>query len=218
MRPRPAIRTVEVLPPSHADEGMWVFLTASFVCLAVIYIIAFERAGRLGAAGGSAALPELLPFQVLLRDLPSREQRVFRAMQEGVTEALGLRATERAWPTVEALAARNVPPFARDVLDPASLAWTQRRDGLVTEYLGLPAAAGDLPSFLILVQEPAPGSPPDPGAGKVDEEHQRLPDGTLLHVTYWKHAPARAGLVGDPALEGWQQIRIASPFPPLEAP
>ena len=77
---------------------------------------------------------------------------------------------------------------------------------------------GDMPSFLILVQEPAPGSAPDPGAANVDEEHQRLPDGMLLHVTYWKHSPARAALVGDPALEGWQQIRIASPFPPMEGP
>ena len=54
--------------------------------------------------------------------------------------------------------------------------------------------------------------PPPPSV--VDEEHQLLPDGTLLHATYWKRSAAtlRSGLIVDPAIEGWQQIRLKSPL------
>ena len=78
-----------------------------------------------------------------------------------------------------------------------------------------------MPAFLILIQEPDPQTGEKPGAGAcVDEEHQLLPDGTLLHVTYWKHArPIRCAAASslDPALEGWTQIRVKTPFEELES-
>lgn len=43
--PKPEIRTVEVHPPSQGDEGAFAFLTAVFVVLCVIYVVAFERYG-----------------------------------------------------------------------------------------------------------------------------------------------------------------------------
>jgi hypothetical protein len=209
--PRPAIRTLELAPPSHAEEGVWVFLAACFVCLFVIYVIAFQRHGQ---APDAARANQVLGFQVLFRDLPGGEQRVFRAMQEGMTEALRRRGESGAWPPVDSLASAGVPPFARDVLDKSSFGWSQQRDGAINQYMGTPAAGSGTPSFLILGQEPPPNGGEAPSPGTVDEEHQLLPDGTLLHVTYWKHSPPAptANLVADPALAGWQQIRITSPF------
>jgi hypothetical protein len=92
---------------------------------------------------------------------------------------------------------------------------------LFVNYRGVPSAAGDTPAQLIFVQEPDPVTgekPPPPSV--VDEEHQVLGDGTLLHVTYWKHAAANLhpGLIVDPAIEGWEQIRVKSPLEELDQP
>jgi hypothetical protein len=207
--PTPAIRTVELAPPSHAEEGVWVFLTACFVCLFVIYVVAFERHGK--APEGRAN--QVLGYQVLFRDLPGPEQRVFRGMQEGMLEAVRLRGEQGTWPAVEALASAGIPPFARDVLDTSSLVWSQQHAGGVNQYMGTPARARSMPAFLMLAQEPPPTGGEVPSPGTIDEEHQLLPDGKLLHVTYWKRPPpVTQALVVEPALAGWQQIRITSPF------
>lgn len=216
--PPAAVRTVDVAPSSQNDELVWLFNAAAFVLVVVIYVVAFETMGSRPAAGarGNAGL---LPFQTLFRDLPAPEQRTFRAMQEGAGEALRLRSTAGTWPTVESLADAGVPPFARDPLDKAGLRWSTRAEGLVVNYLGTPSSAGTSPLFLILVQEPDPVTgekPPPPSV--VDEEHHLLADGTLLHVTYWKAtAPTlRPGVVGDPAIGGWVQIRVTSPAEELQ--
>lgn len=205
---------MEVAPPSESDEAVWVFLTAGFVCLCVIYVLIFQL------YGGPAArtLNTALPYQILFRDLPSPEQRVFRAMQEGVGEAVRLRAGAGTWPAVEALAGEGIPPFAPDVFDKAGLRWEGRNDGLVTTYVGRPSRGSGMPAFLILVVEPAPGTGEQP-APVLDEEHQQLSDGTVVHVTYWKHANTDApAVLADPALRGWQQIRVSNPFQVVEAP
>jgi len=216
--PRAAIRTVEVVPPSYGDEGSWVFLSATFVCLCVIYIIAFQLHLPTGAAGDRRTARPPLPFQVLFRDLPGKEQRVFRAMQEGLQEALRMRGKDGDWPSVDSLAALEIPPFAPDVLDKSGLTWTQYRDGPLVQYLGVPARGTDMPAFLIFIQEPGPSGGEQFVPSVVDEEHQLLADGKLLHVTYWKHTPAavRRGATPDPALAGWLQIRITNPFQELE--
>ena len=214
------MRTVEVLPPSQADETSWVFLTAAFVCLCVIYILAFQRDMAATPSGNTRSTRATLPFMVLFRDLPGTEQRVFREMQEGLQEALRTRGMRGEWPSVEALAALDIPPFAHDVLDKSVLSWTQQRDGLLIEYIGVPTPAAGMPAFLIFIQEPEPTGGEQPSAAVVDEEHQLLPNGRLLHVTYWKCPPEtlRAGLVDDPAPQGWTQIRVTDPFQILEAP
>ena len=61
-------------------------------------------------------------------------------------------------------------------------------------------------------QEPDPGAPPDPA--REDEEHHRLTDGTMLHVSIWTHAdgvdlPAR--FISLPQVEGWTQLRAGPP-------
>lgn len=207
---------MEVSSAADGEEEVWVVLTAAFVCLCVIYVLIFQL------YGGPAAqtLNTALPYQVLFRDLPGPEQRAFRAMQEGATEAVRLRSGEGTWPPVGALAAAGIPPFAPDALDRAGLQWTRRQDGLVTNYLGVPTRDAEAPAFLILVVEPAAGAGEQPAPGVVDEEHQRLADGTLVHVTYWTRTapPAAEGVIADPALQGWSQIRVNSPFQTVEVP
>jgi uncharacterized protein DUF6162 len=213
------IRRVDVTPPSQSDEGFWVLMAAGVVVLGVIYTIAFQI---YGTGSGAPAAQRVLPFQVLFRDLPGAEQRVFREIQEGLIEAMAARAATGAWPTPEELAARGIPPFARDARDSSNLRWELRRDGLVVNYTGTSDGAAEQPSFLLLIQEP------DPVSGEklsprpiVDEEHQVLPDAsqTLLHVTIWKKTgPPSPGKVvlESPATAGWTQIRVADPFEALE--
>lgn len=215
------LRTVDILPPSRADEAGWVLLAAGFVILGMIYTYGFEREGARGLDAAKGAGSGLLPYQVLFRDLPSAEQRLYRAMQEGAGEGVRLRGDQGTWPSVEELSAAGVPPFARDVLDKAGVRWHGQNDGLFVNYLGVPSAPGDSPVWLIFVQEPDPVTgekPPPPSV--VDEEHQLLPDGTLLHVTYWKRAAAslHPGLIIDPAIEGWQQVRVKSPLEEMDKP
>src|ERR1700690_4494864 len=165
------LRTVDVLPPSRADEAGWVLLAAGFVILGMIYTYGFEREGARGVDAARGAGSGLLPYQVLFRDLPSAEQRLYRAMQEGAGEAVRVRGTQGSWPSVAALAAAGVPPFARDVLDKAGFQWRGQNDGLFVNYLGVPSAPGDTPVWLIFVQEPdrvTGEKPPPPSI--VDEE------------------------------------------------
>ena len=210
------VRTVEVVPPSIEGELVWLFNTAIFILLVVMYVVAFETLGsrRVVSTGPKDGL---LPFQVLFRDLPTADQRTFRAMQEGVGEAERLRAADGAWPTTASLADAGIPPFARDPLDKSGLRWSEQSEGLVVNYLGVPA--GPSQAYLILIQEPDPVTGEKaPQPGLVDEEHHLLTDGALLHVTYWKNAEPslRPGVVGDPAMAGWTQIRVTSPFTEME--
>jgi hypothetical protein len=193
-------------------------MAVGYIVLCLVYVYAFQRdPGRSpSAATGSGTL---LPFQVLFRDLPSADQRIFRSMQEGSLEAVRLRAESGHWPSTTQLAAAGVPPVATDVLDKDGHRWADRREGLVLNYLGVPADAART-AFLILVQEPDPVTgerPPPPSV--VDEEHQLLPGGVLLHVTYWKRSSASfdAGTIVDPALQGWQQIRVKTLFEEIGA-
>jgi hypothetical protein len=208
-------RVVEVQPPSMRDEGTWVFLSAGLVVLCVIYIVAFERFGTGGEPDTSSWA--LLPYQVLFRDLPSPQQRIFREMQEGATEALAARGRSGDWPAVATLAADAVPPFAADPIEKSGLRWSLQRQGLLSQYVGVPSRPDD-PAYLIAIQEPDPVTGEKAAPGVVDEEHQLLPDGRLLHVTYWvgraKSVPA--GPIPDPARIGWKQIRIKTLFEEID--
>jgi len=212
--PAPAIRTVEVVPPSKRGEGIAVLLVGGFILLCVVYTVAFERLGGPTARAAASSKGGLANYQVLFRDLPGGEQRVFRELQEGWLEILRLHGTSGAWPAIEALARADVPPFAPDVLDRSDMRWSFRQDGLVSQYVGVPQAAASLPSFMLSIQEPDPETGEKAAPGTVDEEHQLLPDGRLLHVTYWKRATAKpsSDVALDPAMRGWSQIRIRTPL------
>jgi hypothetical protein len=209
------VRVVDVVPPGQGDEGMGVFLTAAFVLLVVIYVIGFERDATFADRRSRAS--ETLPFQVLFRDLPGPEQRIYREMQEATVEVLAARGSNGAWPSVESLAGDGIPPFAPDPLDEARMRWQLVQRGLVHQYVGIPAVPDRLPTFMLSIVEPDPKAGEVARPGTVDEEHQLLPDGTLLHVTYWKRktgAMPRAPVL-DPPLDGWTQIRTHSLFEEL---
>ena len=123
--PRPEVWTVEVAPNADGDEEVWVFLTAGFICLCVIYVLIFQLyGGRQGAdAEHRAALPGPVPRSA------GSEQRIFREMQEGVPRRYACAPRTGAWPTVEALADGGIPPFAPTRSTRAGLRWEQRRDG-----------------------------------------------------------------------------------------
>jgi hypothetical protein len=211
---RAELRTVEVEPPSAGDEASWVFLAAAFIALCVIYVVAFQTFGKRSTELSLG----LLPYQTLFRDLPSSEQRVLRNMQEGVVEAVVRRDGDGAWPSPQQLADDGVPPFAADPLDHAKLQWSEQRQPLAVDYVGVPSAAAEAPLFLIAVREPEPGGSEQPQPGVIDEEHRALANGALVHVTFWKRngGTTPGGLIADPALQGWTQIRVDKPFVSLE--
>ena len=99
-------RTVEVHPPSRADEGGWVFIAAAFVVLVVIYTYGFEREASRTLSAATGASSGLLPYQVLFRDLPER-RAAHLPRHAGRRRRGGARcaATTGNWPSVEALAA-----------------------------------------------------------------------------------------------------------------
>ena len=201
------IREIEVQPPSASSEAFLVTLLGGAIVLVAVYSIGFRVHGW---AAAPAQVSDLLPFQQLFRDLPSSEQRTFRALQEGFTEARNLRVRTGAWPQVAALAGDGVPPFAADALDAAKYHWSFLQDGLLVNYLGQPTRGHGAPDFLLLIQEPPPVGAELQVAGVVDEEHELLPDGRLLHVTWWKRnaGTAPSGILVRPEIEGWTQIRI----------
>jgi hypothetical protein len=63
----------------------------------------------------------------------------------------------------------------------------------------------------MLIQEPDPAAP-EPFQD--DEDHDRLLDGTVLHVSIWQRpegAPFPANALRSPQVEGWTQLYAASP-------
>jgi len=83
--------------------------------------------------------------------------------------------------------------------------------GAFVNYLGLPERP-DAPAWLLLVQEPEPGRPPD--QTREDEEHHRLSTGAMLHVSTWVHADGKRvadRMVRLPQAEGWMQLYAVGP-------
>jgi hypothetical protein len=175
---QPAVRTVEIAPPSARGETWNVLRAAALIVLATWIYIADTAApsgsgatagwravtsagsrGGLGGHGGDDAR-DLMPYQRLFRGLGSDDQLLFRELQEGLLEAENVRSSTRRWPAPGTLAASGIPPFA----DAAGRGgrrlyrWQLHQEGPIVNYLGLPADRRD-PAFLLLVQEPDPGVP-----------------------------------------------------------
>ncbi len=157
------------------------------------------------ATGGAPRPTTLAVDEIAFRDLDAEGQRMYRGALAGLTEAEDVRARTRDWPSVEALAARRVPPFAPDPLDRAGYRWALLRDDLVINYVGTPAKG---PTIAIVIVEPARGMAADPQA-IVDETHHKLRDGTLLHVSIWIGAKPLTSPASTPAFEdGWRRITM----------
>ena len=148
----------------------------------------------------------MLPFQKLIADCTSDEQRLFRELQEGLIEAEAARSSANSWPTPQALADEGIPPFAPDPTQRSRYEWRLIQSGTLVNYLGIPDAANQ-PAWLVLVQEPDPGVPPDQNFE--DEEHHRLAGGAMLHVSAWMHIDGReipVRVTRMPQAEGWTQL------------
>jgi hypothetical protein len=206
------------MPPTR--PGLVRFLALSFVvgaavALYVMHSLAGNRAGADRPARRAAA-PQgsLLPYQRLVETLPFDEQMMFEELQDAVLIAERHRAETGGWPDAELLATRGVSPFAPGPVSQAKRwTWGQYRTGLVIHYLGIPSGGG--PAWLLAIVEPDPAAPPDTAPN--DEEHHRLPDGTVLHISVWKHPEGPklpAGFVMAPHLRGWLQLFRSPPAPP----
>ena len=166
-------------------------------------------------AGGGALQRNLLPFQTVIQTRPLEEQRMFRELQVSLLEAETIRSGEGAWPDAARLASDGIEPFAPNPsLKGAVYEWTRAQNGRFINYVGVPkgSAAGVAAAWLVMVQEPDPAAPPEVYVD--DEEHDRLVDGSILHVSIWSHAdgarvPAR--FVQLPQAEGWTQLYAAGP-------
>lgn len=191
---------MQVQPPALRRE---VQRAAPFFALALFVWAAGVLAARVR---GSDAVPERSPWQRSYLELPEAQQRLYRAIREGIFEAENVRAETGAWPEVQRLAEDGLPPFAPSELLPA-MAWRLARQGLYVNYVG----EADGTRWLVLFIEPEPTALKTPGeaAPPVDEEHHTLPDGTALHVTVWTQPSteeAPPGVLAFPVSEGWTQL------------
>lgn len=161
-------------------------------------------------APSRAIAAEPSPFEVTFQDLDPADQRLYRALREGLAEAERRRSASGRWPSSPDLAREGVPPFAPDPIDRARHAWTSAQRGTVLNYAGTPDAASGKQTLLAIVTEPDPGTAPDPGA-QVDDVHHRLDDGTMIHVTVWigpgLDTREAAGVVAPD--QGWRQIMVS---------
>jgi hypothetical protein len=201
-----AIRQVPVARLSPRDE------LANLVRLAATVILGVWLYLASSLSDDGTGRKRLLPFQALVQTQSTVEQRMFRELQEGLLEAEAIRGTTGAWPPPETLARDGIPPFASDpTAKAATYRWQLLRDGTYVNYLGTPDKP-DAPRWLVWVHEPEPGTPPDQLFE--DEEHHRLIDGTMLHVSTWKHAavpPGAARVWRVPQAEGWTQLYAVGP-------
>jgi hypothetical protein len=211
------VRRVEVRPPSPRIE-LGNVVRFSMVVVAGAWMFLAADGATVRDAGGSAR--HLLPFQVLIQDRPPVEQRMFRELQEGLLEAESRRASTGTWPPTASLAGEGIPPFAADpTVKGGSYDWRLTHNGAFVNYLGVPRQQG-APLWLVLVQEPEPGAPPDPA--REDEEHHRLLSGEMLHVSTWVRPDTRVpgGTIRAPQAEGWTQLYAVGPSlaPPILPP
>ena len=205
---KPAVRTVIVQSPSVVRETGLVLRAVAHIAIWSAAIMGASRChGRNPNAPRAASS---LPDVELFRDLDSEAQRVFRASLEGLTEAEDVRSRSGDWPSIEALAAKKIPPFAPDPLDAAGYRWQLMRDGALIDYVGTPTAAGR-PSFVISILEPDPSMAVDPQA-ITDETHHKLRDGTLLHVGVYAGPRTLTSPMATPPFEdGWRRITTYNP-------
>jgi hypothetical protein len=170
-------------------------------------------ANQPSAADGSGSRNKnLLPYQALIQDRTTAEARTFRELQVALLEAETIRSGTGLWPEVAALADAGIDPFTANPTNKgARYTWQLLRNGFYVNYLGLPDRA-EAPAWLLFVQEPDPSLPPEPYQD--DEEHARLVDGTLLHVSIWQHvngARIPPAVVRVPQAEGWIQLFAVGP-------
>jgi hypothetical protein len=214
------IRSVEIAPLSASNELIAVARTAMAIAAATWLYLAISP---FAFSNGGSTRQNLWPYQSLIQDRPSDEQRMFRELQVGLIEAETMRSTDGEWPAIAKLTAEGIEPFAPNpALKGSSYTWRLIRDGRFINYVGVPATApappprratgvAGAPAWLVLVQEPDPAAP-EPFID--DEDHDRLVDGSVLHVSIWNRpegASLATNVLRAPQVEGWIQLYAAPP-------
>lgn len=215
------IRSVEIAPLSASNELIAVIRTAMAIAVATWLYLAISP---FAFSNDAPARRNLFPYQSLIQDRPSDEQRMFRELQVSLLEAETMRSTTGEWPTVATLAAEGIEPFAPNpALKGSNYTWRVIRDGRFINYVGIPVPITTpastppptritgAPAWLLLVQEPDPAAP-EPFQD--DEEHDRLVDGSVLHVSIWNRpegASFPTNALRSPQAEGWIQLYAAPP-------
>ena len=209
----PSLRTEEIRSPSARAET-WAVARAAFhiVYWSALLVSAqtYDPRGPESVIGGAPS-----PFERRYQDLDAADQRLFRAVQEGATEAERRRSASGRWPSADELAREGVPPFTADPIDRARYAWSFVRTGTAVNYVGTPAADAGREAFVLLITEPDPGTPQDPLAVE-DEVHHRLTDGTMIHVAVWTGPPLGQRSTAVSVLapdQGYKQVMATSGAP-----
>jgi hypothetical protein len=179
------MKTQGIGPASRERVGV-LGLAALIVTMVGVYL-ALRSSAIDGAGSGT-----LLPYQTLVRSLVSSDQATFGDLQKSLLEIEAARA--------------GVPQGAA----PTSYTWIVGREGLFLNYLAIASDDVSAAAWLIVIQEPDPAAVPDPAQN--DEEHHRLPDGTVLHVSIWMHRfgeQVARDFVRQPQTVGWVQVLMA---------
>src|ERR1041385_6795863 len=93
------LQTVEIRPPSIRTETLVVGQLAAVI----VAVVALYLANTAWKSSAGTRTGDLLPYQLLIRDRPSNEQRMFRELQEGLLEAQRIRSESGGWPAPAAL-------------------------------------------------------------------------------------------------------------------
>lgn len=199
----------QAIGPSSGQERFRVLaLGAAIVVLAAVYF---------GVRSPVAEPGRLLPYQMLMRDLVSADQAMFNVLKQSLLDAEATRNATGRWPDVPALSSLpNATPGPAP--SPATYAWRVETQGVITHYVGVPGQDTSAPGWMIAIKEPEPGVPTDTAPN--DEEHHRLLDGTVLHVSIWTHrfgAQVERAFLPQPEIGGWTQVLVA-PLNPLAQP
>lgn len=154
----------------------------------------------------------LMPYQMLVRDLVSADQTDFTRLRESLLEAESARAQTGRWPEAAAVSALPVSGASADA---SAYKWARTQRNFVVNYLGLPEGDVSAPAWLLRIQEPDPATPTDSAPN--DEEHHRLPDRTVLHVSIWTHrfgGQVTPDFFIKPETAGWTQL-LTAPLNPI---
>jgi hypothetical protein len=177
-------------------------LAALIVTMVGVYL-ALRSSAIDGAGSGT-----LLPYQTLVRNLVSSDQATFGDFQKNLIEIEAVRARTGHWPEAGGGQGPAPPPPYR---------WIGGREGLFLNYLAIPSDDVSAAAWLLVIQEPDPAAVPDPAQN--DEEHHRLPDGTVLHVSIWMHRfgeQVPREFVRQPQTAGWVQVLMAPRNPVVQ--
>jgi hypothetical protein len=199
-------------PPGTSGSQHWreragVLVVAGGIVSVIAVYLALNA-----ATGDNESAKDLLPYQTLVRTLAESDQQLYRSLRAGLVAAEAERARTSAWPAIGWLDAHGVAPFA-PTTGGTVYQWSRLQQGAIINYFGQPRDPAQ-PAWLLEIQEPEPGMPPDPAPS--DDEHHRLADGTMLHLYVWMHrygGQVPVGFVRQPQNSGWVEVFSSPPNP-----